>query len=773
MKTLKIITVLLLLCLTTSAQIPDPQQFYPLDLPLIASGDNVQEELDTHKKIRLQATGYGQGITVRSGYEVYGLPGTKLTHIIVEGGTSQAVVAGIHAGIMVFKPSELIKDNLIINIRSDAAFKIENAKLENNRFVDTFGKYLAEMDQSGYMRDNQFIRCTVHSSFPQLSLTGNDTNESYGNTFLWFNFLSGHEDNAVIRNFRDLTIAGVDAEMYSNGFTLFDVKETENLTVVGIAGGDNKPDNVPLVDLDVSKTLVYGFHMNTRDTADLFTVNGNSLAMINTNDYKMDVSANYAKVFKGGSSAYNSKQISDLSQSELSSFESAISFPSGVPWHFYEHDQSISARSSQAGSEVDLQSLIDTQGTVFLEERVYLISETLELEPGQALIGRGKGKTILRATDDIVMIRNQYRSNGNVIYRPKFNVAQLTLENGHTGIEFSIDEDGGRDLLMTDIYLSSVEFYNMSYAGVHINSKNCEATALDNNMINHADFIRCKFGVKQTMECECTQWPCPYIDKTAFYRCRFIENEVAADMTAKRQNNNNGFIECLFKDSQTTDITASRNANTLVALCRFESPTSDVMLYAFRPLVIASKINSGKAGAKIFPAFCQVYESEISGNNAKLFDEGKWEHILANSVITGSYTLGSFADGVLYNNSFEGDASLSKKLIQFNDGQRTTLIDKVSSPAPAILITDAEYGQPDPVDPDPTDPDPDPDPDPVDPDPNPVDSISGQIDSIRVTQSDGKTILEGLLNIEYFQEQQEIKIDSVAVFINGKRVTFK
>lgn len=684
------------------AQVPDPEHTYPRDAHLVpvSNAANLQRELDTHKKIILEPKDYGDvGVTMRSGYEIYGLPGTRLLHVIVEGGTSHAVVSGISCGGLKFPKSDLvIKENLFFNIYT-SMLKISEARLENNKFVDIFGKIIAETESTGYLRNNRFIRCTVHSAFPQLSLKGNYKYPSYGNVFLWFNFLSGHAENAVIEKQKSLTIAGVDAEIYSNGYSLFDVKEVENLTIVGVAGGDNKKDQVPLAKLNVDKALIYGMNIHTNDNIPHINISPKtkSLSMINSRNYNLKFeggSTRFTDAFKSHDSIlFNGASARDLSSDQKTELDDAMSFPTGKPWEVFEHDTSIPKRRPDSAVINDhtayLQSLIDAKDVVLLDPGVYYISKPLILEGHQALIGWGKGKTVIRAlSNDINMIQNQQRNGANeIIYRPKFNVAQLSLENGKNGIYYTANDDGTDQITVVNTFLSNVEFYNMSYAGIHLDYSNCEGVAFDNNLLDHLDFFKCKYGVKQTSVCDCPVWPCPYTDKTAFYRCRFIENGIGVDLTAKRQNNNNGWIECLFKNNEEIDLSLYANANPLIALCKFESPTTKYILKnAFRPLVLHSTINSGKSEASIFSGNASVHGVDIKANNAMLFSNPKWPMTLTNSTITGTVSMKNFGNGVLYNNAFTGDSTFSSKLVQFVKGVNTVIIDANSAPAPGILI---------------------------------------------------------------------------------------
>lgn len=696
---LTLVSLLNFIDLDLKAQVPNPLQRYPLDAHLVPVSEAffLQRELNTHNKIILEPANYGVDISIKSNQEIYGLPGTRLGNITVEEGTSHAVISGVRCSALVFPESEQItKENLFIGL-SVSLVLIKNARLENNRFVNLLGKIIGNSESTGYLRNNRFIRTTVHTAHPQLFLSGNDDYPSYGNVFLWFNFLSGKAENAIIKKHKNVAIAGVDAEIYSNGYSLFDVSEVDNLTLFGVAGRSSNNDKEPLVKLDVNKALIYSMKIEAnKDITNIKTgENAGSLAMLNSDDYniKLNNEIDYVKINNNSEILLSEMSGKNLNMQQKNKLKESLSFPKGEPWKIYEHDTSLPERRPDSVHIKDhteyLQSLIDSRRVVLLDSGVYYISRPLVVEPYQVLIGWGKGKTVIRAlSSDIDMIENQQmNSDDEIINRPRFNIAQLSLENGRNGICYSIDDDGGRSVMVVRTFLSNVEFYNMSNAGIHLDYSNCNGVAFDNNMLDHLDFFKCKYGIKQSSVCDCSKWPCPYVDKTAFYRCRFIGNNVGVDLSAKRQNNNNAWIECLFKDNQSTDISAYGNANPVIALCQFESPLANhIIKDAFRPLVLNSLINSGKPGATLFSGHALVEGVIIKARDAELFSTSKWPLSISNSTINGKVSISNLKNGILYNNRFEDDKSLNKKLIQFKNGESSVILEESSNPAPGILI---------------------------------------------------------------------------------------
>ena len=98
--------------------------------------DGLQQALDAHRIVRLMPGDYGPGpITLRSGQQLYGLPGTKLSRMIVEPGTTGALVSGVQ-GNVVFPASDLVSSGNTI-LRTYGAVIVQGGTLEDNLFVDT------------------------------------------------------------------------------------------------------------------------------------------------------------------------------------------------------------------------------------------------------------------------------------------------------------------------------------------------------------------------------------------------------------------------------------------------------------------------------------------------------------------------------------------------------------------------------------------------------------------------------------------------------------
>ncbi|MFA6294689.1 MAG: hypothetical protein WC637_23050, partial [Victivallales bacterium] len=75
-----------------------PKNIFPLTATLLTleKKDKLQQELDAHRAVRLMPGDYGAGpITLRSGQQLYGVPGTKVGRIVIEPGASGALVCGV------------------------------------------------------------------------------------------------------------------------------------------------------------------------------------------------------------------------------------------------------------------------------------------------------------------------------------------------------------------------------------------------------------------------------------------------------------------------------------------------------------------------------------------------------------------------------------------------------------------------------------------------------------------------------------------------------
>ena len=165
-----------------------PADVYPAGAFAVAveGRQGLQEAVDAHRSVRLMAGDYGAGpITVRSGQKLFGVPGTRVGKMVIEPGTTGALVCGVQ-GSVVFPASDVVtRGNTIL--RTSGTVVVQGGTLEDNLFVDTRGLDV-DVTKSGYLRNNRFIRAPGQlQGNAMLKFRASPDRPSTGNVFLWVN----------------------------------------------------------------------------------------------------------------------------------------------------------------------------------------------------------------------------------------------------------------------------------------------------------------------------------------------------------------------------------------------------------------------------------------------------------------------------------------------------------------------------------------------------------------------------------------------------------
>jgi len=169
------------------------------------------------------------------------------------------------------------------------------------------------------------------------------------------------------------------------------------------------------------------------------------------------------------------------------------------------------------------------------------------LKAGQGIIGAGADKTAIIAKSPTIDLIAGATHFDDKIVPTSFVLADLTLQGGLNGINHSA-AGSGQGAAYHRITLSHVTLSHMANAGILIDN----IYAWDNNFIDHSHFFRCKTGIKQRPDPAYVGGDhigMTFLDKNVFYQNQFIDNDVAIDWQAKRGNNLNAFINCLFKNN--------------------------------------------------------------------------------------------------------------------------------------------------------------------------------------------------------------------------------
>lgn len=206
------------------------------------------------------------------------------------------------------------------------------------------------------------------------------------------------------------------------------------------------------------------------------------------------------------------------------------------------------------------------------------------------------------------------------------------------------------------ITLSHVTIRNMTNAGILIDN----IYAWDNNFIDHAHFYRCKTGIKQR--------PDPgyvggdhigitFLDKNVFYQTQFVENDVAIDWQAKRGNNLNAFINCLFKNNGQA-INQIHSDSTFFANSVFETASEQPLLRANQVTgFINSYFVSKQSGNALFDGnvFCNhcTFDNKTANSGLIVSPNSKNSYFINNTLSRPAKQ--PLNTGLIINSNFSSD----------------------------------------------------------------------------------------------------------------------
>ena len=194
-------------------------------LPITASGD-LANALKYYQIVVLQKGKYTTGVTLGSNQQLYGdAGGTTVPAITIPAGTTGTVISdlggdGSQAVTFGGAGTAVTSGNYIQNMTGYITIQA-GADLEDNLFLNNNIQLAITTTGGGYLRNNRFIRTIVSGGW-DLSITGDTTSlPSYGNVFLWCNFLVNFYNPTTINDPEqdDLTFAGVNGESWNSDAT--------------------------------------------------------------------------------------------------------------------------------------------------------------------------------------------------------------------------------------------------------------------------------------------------------------------------------------------------------------------------------------------------------------------------------------------------------------------------------------------------------------------------------------------------------------------------
>ena len=718
------------------------QASYPQAAVLVPLSEkaNLQAKLDKHKVVRLEAGDYRAkgpaSITIGSDQGVYGHPSiTMVPPINLQPGASRAVIQAVNTPSITFQPGAPSTQNLFKRIYKARVVSI-GAAVENNLFLDLPDCFFAvDNSAGGYFRNNRIIKHIVHSwghgvgkvgVYP-VSLKGAAALTSGNNVFLMSIFLTPQGDAVYIDNQSDLTYVCGSAEAWCwNGKPdgLMDIGPMGTFRMYNWQGGTNQRkygllDVAATTFIDLEDTLHVNNKTDTTCDLTLRRTNQDSLVGMRRNKWSvLDENTGGTRIhafnlasqtFTANGTNYTTTLPSAVCDSMRRMVMSpraggaywegpvyeAIPDPAGPNWN--------SNLAAKPDSRASLQGYIDDNEVV--PAGIYYIDAPLVLTNGQTLLGSGAGQTVIiakTAAIDLVTGGDQINSaNGYTGGKTmRYNLGDITLQGGKNGLHTDdLGSGGWADPNLANI--SCVTFRNMAVAGIHVE----RIYAWDNNFIDNCNFVDCAAaGFKQTPDpayAGGNKEKMCFIDKVVFYGCQFVHCGIGADLAAKRQDNQNAFIECLFQSNTVSAANLVNNSATSFVNCDFQANSGNPAITQ-----TAQDFQGGQFIGCWFQAPATGTSSlfaNFTGAEGCLFDNNGNPSAVILSVLASkncfyncrSYNMavGTVKSGVYFNNFFPADPTLNREAVLANDGTLCTLMSNPtgsSSPKPQLLYGDIQ-----------------------------------------------------------------------------------
>jgi hypothetical protein len=658
---------------------------------------NLQTALNTYGSVKLEAGNYRVGgvanVNLTSNMKLYGHSSyNEMPPINITAGSTNVLVTSVKVWYGLNFLSGAAITNCKISKTNGGYILGTNSLIENCEFVDIIGsKITINNTSSGYFKNNKFIKHWITSDYPQLSLKGNNTTPSSGNTWAWLNLLTAHGDATDIDNFGNLNIIGLDAEAwnYNNlgtGKALLYMRNMSDVKVGSMAGlgyatnstsvFDIQANNLMLLDKEIS---TYGGSSTT--TAKTIIINSNDEAYAVTggnydvrgffNDTNLSYNGSSQTSLITGTPATNiSASILGTERLKWSKYSfAAIANPTGANW-------SVN-RIGQTSSRAYIQGLIDANGIANLPEGIFYIDSPLLINSGEGIVGAGTGKTaIVGLTDDFNLINVR----GTTV--SSFTLVHLTLQGGAKGVHITSD---GLDVFFqpNGINFKYVVFRNQATFGIEV----AQMYGMDNNMFEQIHFFNIPTAFKQTPD---PAWGgfetnhMTYIDKTVFYRCQVINCGIGFSLITGRADNLNAWIECNFNGNTGTSIIAVNHNAPVVINCEFKNNSGTRIIEATPKLGLYSCNFSTNSSSNIIKGEEVIIEGCNFLDSAPLFETSLTAFIIDSTVI-GS--VNNINNGMFVNSNIQSNAGVNYLLVKRVSNVNTVLLNATPTPYPQLLVT--------------------------------------------------------------------------------------
>lgn len=683
---------------------------YPIGLPLCTKNDDLQQCLDANKIIRLEIGDYrihNKGkLNVKSGQQLFGLPGTQIPSIELQAGTESAVLSTLTTEKVEFV-SDISNSPIRLNkfIRVNAFFNDIGAVVEQNTFIYCNGRLNVDNSKAGFLRGNKFIGSHAHSQSDMLTIKGDKDQLSYGNTFLWYNFLTPHGRTAFINSQKDISFIGIDGETWNkNGedsawAPMLDLNDVSEVRVFSANGGNHGAYPTPFIRANAKQVQILNMNVFNPPISILSDSAKNSPWRPTTglllnqillgDDNNLSWVSHFCCVSKVSYPSFGTHfELFQSRRGPLKINDAVVDAGSmphtvhslvrelfapgnrdGQPWEKASFVtlpdpmgpdwKALIGTAIQKGVDNSsfIQNLIDrsSDGVALLPAGTYYISKPLVLGKNKGLVGAGMDKTVILAlSDSLDMIVPGDSLHPNSGGTQRFILSDLTLQGGHSGIFYS-NENSGSYTQLNDVFLSYVQFREMSGAGILFR----DIYGFDNNLFDHLAFVNCRTGFKQEFPTDPRAGENSdnnYVDKTIFYQTQFIGNKMGVDFSAHRVDTLNAFIYSLFKGNESGAITLQNAVTTIFARTEFINNGGDAvvkMSNAETAAFVGCEFIAGPRGKVFFSGGVNIEGSVFSqgqAGNARVFKDGSVGAALYNS--SGDTPLGQAIQGVFINSKF-------------------------------------------------------------------------------------------------------------------------
>lgn len=704
---------------------PETLYFESYYLPA-KDADKLQSALDTYGSVRLDKGDYTNSgpIVMKSNQRLYGNlseAGTILGgEITISAGSKNVHIENIDTNI-IFASGAVISNTTLTSIYY-ADIICDNCMIEDNYFIDLSRDQIKwDCSQSGYFRNNIFVKVFEQAFDDHVTMIGNNNTPSYGNIELSRNLLTSAGNTTHYKNLKSHTLLGYDAENWAArrgdkaraGFYFRDIGRLTMFNGNGFSGSgspefDIEADQLimnrkslgsrtkPIVRKNTKFLSIFNRgkrNIKEKDVWEFLAHNSNDVTEIN--DTNLESLLNLTNILSNSDESILEDLILGEKHTPIDKPEFySIPDPLGPSWSELRQDKSD--QSDQ------IQALINSNGIAELDEGVYYIGKSLIIKDGQGIIGKGTGKTIIVGINDnfpLIKCEDNVTSGNdpNDVFAGQrtnitYTVAYMTLQGGASGIYIKPIGNTINYLQVTNTPWRHLVFRNQKN-GIHLDS----FYGFDNNFLYNLNFVDCENGLFQESQQRPSgqtsgEWSTMmYVDKTMFYQCQFLDCGSGIDMRAVRANNLNAWVNCNYKGNKIAMHTNNSNglycANTI-----FEQQTGEAVILGNAAMSFYSCDFSNNSASSLFDDKYAIHAEGCNFNDNIPFNirarRQNREYYLWNNNISNEVDFDGVAKGYLINNRFTNELNTnhSKLMIEINEGKIRNVLDKNSDPYPQLLV---------------------------------------------------------------------------------------